>query len=163
LDYAVLSLVIESPSYGYGIWERFDSRFGVLIPTAAAPWAVYRALKRLVTARLVEAGGGRQRVYVATDAGRDALTEWWVDEIYDPAEQAEMLVRVAAARGNGDILRIIGEYERRCHDEIARAARHPDRSGGLVAEILHDERQFRVSAQLAWISRTRERLLRAAT
>jgi DNA-binding PadR family transcriptional regulator len=49
IDHAVLALVIERPSYGYELYERFGRRFGEFLP--ASQGNVYDALKRLERVR----------------------------------------------------------------------------------------------------------------
>lgn len=75
LDGIMLALVVEKPSYGYEIHERFARRFGEILSTSRAN--VYDVLGRLEEEGYVAVAGrsgsrGRPRVnFRATDEGAE--------------------------------------------------------------------------------------------
>jgi hypothetical protein len=46
VNWAVLGLVIERPSYGYELWRRFERHWGDVIDVSGAP-SIYSALNQL--------------------------------------------------------------------------------------------------------------------
>src|SRR6266705_1532164 len=81
----VLALVIEQPSHGYELIQRYQRRFGAFVPLSVP--RVYGALDRLHEMGLIEpiALKGRKpaprqqrmrRSYRATEAGVEAYRRW---------------------------------------------------------------------------------------
>ena len=173
---AVLGLVIEKPSHGYEIGQRFESRFGGFL--SAGRSSIYAALGSLVEAGLIEKMPGRSRTgvrqgakagapYRATASGARAYREWLAERIRDDPQRVAMLGRMtlAGVRSVEAALDFIGRYEQRLVTE-ARELALPSgfelsASSGIsrvVERLLIDERRRMIDAQLAWITYARAEL-----
>lgn len=133
---AVLALVIERPSYGYELSQRFEQRFGGLYPVSRA--RIYQVLDQLLRQGLVEQmpavperGSERQPRphYRATGAGARRHREWLAAAIQADPRREELLRRLLAtsARDARTMLQIVDLYERACLDDMARK---PLQTGG---------------------------------
>lgn len=80
LSHAVLTSLLEKPSYGYELARRFDKSIGYF--WHATHQQIYRELARMEQAGWVEsvaaadAGQTRKRSYRVLPAGRDELLRW---------------------------------------------------------------------------------------
>jgi DNA-binding PadR family transcriptional regulator len=105
----VLALVIEKPSYGYEIAERYGRRFDFFLPAGRS--AVYGALDRLEGEALVqprppEPGrtGGHRRMYVGYDPTSEAIPthrRWLSSPIITERWRNELLARIGTAHLHG--------------------------------------------------------------
>jgi DNA-binding PadR family transcriptional regulator len=170
IDYAVLALVIERPSYGYELYERFERRFGEFLPTSQTN--VYEALNRLEREGYVQIAGlggsrGRPRVNrSATDEGLTTYRLWLGEHLRDDPQRLELLSRLASA-GLRD-LEGMNEMLDRYEEESAREARQiaipkpdpalTDPMGELLWELLVEQRRRVAAAQLEWVAYARSRV-----
>lgn len=176
VNFAVLGLVIERPSYGYELSQRLQSRFGGLLEVRSRSH-VYAALDRLQGEGLVEGmeaeapaaeGPARQPKvhYRATAAGALAYRQWLAERLRDDEERIELLGRLIAvgARDLAALGDLLDRYDAEC---VAATQRIPlaDRSGAgrespaeFVARLVAEERRFVLEAQLRWIDYAREEL-----
>ncbi len=69
---AVLGLVIEKPSHGYEIGQRFERRFGGFLSVGRS--SIYAALASLMEAALIEKMSGRSTTGVSRGARRGRPT-----------------------------------------------------------------------------------------
>jgi DNA-binding PadR family transcriptional regulator len=170
IDYAVLALVIERPSYGYELYERLGRRFGEFLP--ASQGNVYDALKRLEREGYVEfsgLGGSRGRPRVNHRATEDGLTTyrlWLGEHLRDDPQRLELLSRLASTglRDPEGMHEMLDRYE----EESAREARqiaipNPDPAstdpmGELLWELLVEQRRRVAAAQLEWVAYARSRV-----
>jgi DNA-binding PadR family transcriptional regulator len=173
---AVLGLVIEKPSHGYEIGQRFEGRFGGFL--SAGRSSIYAALGSLMEAGLIEKMSGRSTTgvrqgakagapYRATAAGARAYREWLAERVRDDPQRVEMLGRMtlAGVRSVEAALDFIGRYE----EQLVREARELARPNGgeltsssgisgVVERLLIEERRRMIDAQLAWITYARAEL-----
>jgi DNA-binding PadR family transcriptional regulator len=176
---AVLGLVIEKPSHGYEIGQRFERRFGGFLTVGRS--SIYAALGTLMEAALIEKMATRSTTgvsrgakagacYRATAHGARAYRAWLAERVRSDPQRVEMLGRMtlAGVRSVEAALDFIARYERECirdAQELARpspAARSGDDGvGGLVERLLIEERRRMIDAQLAWINYARAELLAA--
>lgn len=125
----VLALVIQRPSHGYEIEQRYDSRFGSFLPLTTS--RVYGALARLSDASLIERialrAEGRSRKqhrlrqsYRATRAGVQAYRQWAAEQMLDDPRRVEMLSRIASVGllGADAVVDVIDRYEQSCMREL---------------------------------------------
>src|SRR5271155_4089396 len=103
---AVLGLVIEKPSHGYEIGQRFDGRFGAFLNAGRS--SIYAALGTLMEAGLIEKMSGRSTAgvrqgakagapYRATALGARAYRGWLAERVRDDPQRVEMLGRMTLA------------------------------------------------------------------
>lgn len=176
---AVLGLVIEKPSHGYEIGQRFERRFGGLLRVGRS--SIYAALGTLLEAALIEKMAARSTTgvsrgakagacYRATAAGARAYRAWLAERLRSDPQRVEMLGRMmlAGVHSVDAALDFIARYERECIREAQELARPSpamvsgdDGVGDLVERLLIEERRRMIDAQLAWINYARAELLAA--
>lgn len=182
VNWAVLALVIEQPSYGYELGQRFERRFaGVLEPQVSQ---IYAALSSLERAELVEPLVGEERPapeaapsrlaarqharvhYRATSGGQRAFRAWFADQLRADPPHGELLQRLAATAGAGlDQVAVMSElidnYERACVEEASRLPLRT-RDGGepatpedLIERLVVGARRSLLDARHEWIAYAR--------
>ena len=173
---AVLGLVIEKPSHGYEIGQRFEGRFGEFF--SAGRSSIYAALGTLMDAGLIEKMAGRSTTgvrqgakagapYRATARGARAYRGWLAERVRNDPQRVEMLGRMTLAGVHSveAAVDFIARYEQECVREAQELAR-PDRGAtpdpigvaGVVERLLIEERRRMIDAQLAWITYARAEL-----
>ncbi len=161
VNWAVLGLVIERPSYGYELFQRLERRYGgVLEPPISQ---IYAALNALERADLIEPrpageppvaadGDGaavaprRQSVrrqpkvhYRATASGARAFRAWVAEGMREDPQHGELLRRLAGAAAApgvdrvGAMRELVDTYERSCVEEASRLPLPPARSAATPA------------------------------
>lgn len=172
IDHAVLALVIERPSYGYELYERFDRRFGEFL--SASQGTVYEALKRLERDGYVEvagAGGSRGRPRInhrATAEGVAASRSWIRESLWDDPRRLELFSRLASLglRNPGMLLEVIDGYEGECAREARQIEMPPpggeqgvsDPMGELLWELFVERRRRIAAAELEWVPVARSKV-----
>src|SRR5580700_2521510 len=167
---AVLGLVIEKPSHGYEIGQRFEGRFGAFLNAGRS--SIYAALGTLMDAGLIEKMPGRSTTgvrrgakagapYRATARGARAYRSWLAERVRNDPQRVEMLGRMTLAGVHSveAALYFIGRSERVCireAQELSRPLDAVDVERGdisrLVERLLIEERRRMIDAQLAWIT-----------
>ncbi len=173
---AVLGLVIEKPSHGYEIGQRFERRFGGFLSVGRS--SIYAALASLMDAALIEKMAGRSTTgvsrgakagasYRATARGARAYRGWLAERVRNDPQRVEMLGRMTLAGVHSveAALDFIAGYERECVREAQELERPGESAasgcGGiaaLVERLLIEERRRMIDAQLAWITYARAEL-----
>ncbi len=173
---AVLGLVIEKPSHGYEIGQRFDRRFGGFLSVGRS--SIYAALASLMDAGLIEKMSGRSTTgvsrgakagasYRATPRGARAYRAWLAERVRNDPQRVEMLGRMtlAGVHSVDAALDFIGRYERECVREAQELSRpigdvdgERDGISGVVERLLIEERRRMIDAQLGWITYARAEL-----
>jgi DNA-binding PadR family transcriptional regulator len=165
IDSVVLALVIERPSYGYEINERFQRRFGGFL--SASRTRVYDALRRLEGDEYVEVAGrsgtvGRPRVILkATRRGVEANSSWLVDGLQEDPERLELWSRLASLRRLDARLQVIDRFEDECSQE-ARQIAMPVCADDLLGDLVIEYRRRLVAAKLEWAAYARSRIRQRA-
>lgn len=181
---AVLGLVIEKPSHGYEIGQRFEGRFGDFLNAGRS--AIYAALGTLMEAGLIEKMSGRSTTgvrqgakagapYRATARGARAYRGSLAERVRNDPQRVEMLGRMmlAGVQSVEAAVDFIARYEQECVREAQTLAR-PDRSlaphsvgvsgvVNVVERLLIEERRRMIDAQLAWITYARAELRAVAS
>jgi DNA-binding PadR family transcriptional regulator len=181
---AVLGLVIEKPSHGYEIGQRFEGRFGDFLNAGRS--AIYAALGTLMDAGLIEKMSGRSTTgvrqgakagapYRATARGARAYRGWLAERVRNDPQRVEMLGRMmlAGVHSVEAAVDFIARYEQECVREAQTLARPdislaPDsvRVSGVVdvvERLLIEERRRMIDAQLGWITYARAELRAVAS
>lgn len=164
---AVLALVIEKPSYGYEVWQRFEARFAGVIDVGAS--RIYQAFDGLLEGGLIEqlpgaAGGSRRQprpCYRATARGANVHRTWLAEELRSDPTRLELNRRllVAGADDVPTLLAVVDRYEQACLDEIA-ALPTDIRSepGAMRDRLLTEERRLVLEARMKWVLFARRQL-----
>jgi DNA-binding PadR family transcriptional regulator len=171
VNWALLGLVIERPSYAYELAHRFDRTYsGVLALSSVSH--VYTALATLKSRLLIEelpgtrVGRQPRTRYRATAAGVEGYREWLVAQVGEDRRRQQLFVLQIAAltRSPQMALTVMQGYEQAC---LAEASRLPiagesgaDLDGGsaLRARLIAEDSRLAVGAKLAWIEYARREL-----
>ena len=171
VNWALLGLVIERPSYAYELARRFERTYdGVLALSSVSH--VYTALAALKDRELIgELPGtreGRQPRphYQATERGFQDYAQWLVGQVGEDGRRRRLFV-LALARFTRDphaALEILARYERECLSEAQRmpvVPRDGACAGGapeLAARLVAEEARLAHGAKLAWLEYVRREL-----
>jgi DNA-binding PadR family transcriptional regulator len=159
---AVLSLVIERPSYGGEIGRRFEERYDGLFDSR--PQHMYKALDDLGADGLIEPWpvedehGIEREGYRATAKGARAYQAWLRSRIR-PSKRVreEILIRFASTRPEDTetVEYLLDRYQQAV---MALAAVPRVRTDNQVVRALDKERQTMVDGTLRWIAWARDEL-----
>jgi DNA-binding PadR family transcriptional regulator len=157
---AVLSLVIEKPSYGSEIGRRFEERYdGLLAPIRQK---IYPALAKLEVDGLIEPmslpDGPVGEGVRATARGAQAYRGWLREPISLTGDAPfQLKIRFASTRAEDtETARyLIDEYEGAV---LTLARGSAARSGSFIERALDEERRVSVDAALRWVAWVRDEL-----
>lgn len=185
VNWTVLGLLLERPSYGYELYQRIGRRFpaDVLDPY---PGHVYHALDVLFRSGLIEEIGdpeadcaaataprplGRRRQprihYRVTAEGAREFRMWLAREMRTDRAHDEFIgqLAIAAGMGRAELLQdLLGAYEDACASEAqalpmagadGRHARSPD---ALVRRLSVAARRAALEAQMGWLRYARKEI-----
>jgi DNA-binding PadR family transcriptional regulator len=164
IHWAVLGLIIERPSYGYELGQRFERAFGRALHLSSASY-IYKAIEVLEDRGLIEAiagrGGGRQPKlrYRATPAGVDAFKAQLISEASEDRRRSRLFARKLAAfvREPEVALGLIAAYRDACLKEAVRPSRplsvesELDPAARLAARLEDEETRVIIDAKLSWL------------
>lgn len=175
VNWAVLGLLIEKPSYGYELSQRFERRFGELLRAGTSH--IYAALNSLEKETLIEPmpsdqGAETRRQpkihYRATAAGARAYRGWLGERMRDDSQRVALLGRLLStgALDARAMLALVERYERECLEEASRIAiprRDEPRCAGeaasaLVERLVAEERRLALHGQLMWVEYARKEI-----
>lgn len=170
LNWALLGLVIQRPSYGYELVQRFERTYGDALELSS-PSQIYTALDALTRRSLIEEFAEEveePRVlrqpklhYRATVEGVRGYQDWLIAQAQDERRRSHLFAQQLAALAPRDALAVIERYEQACLTQARRAplARDERQSGGgLVDRLIYEEGRLAVGARLAWIDYARREL-----
>jgi DNA-binding PadR family transcriptional regulator len=171
VNWALLGLVIERPSYAYELAQRFERTYdGVLMLSSVSH--VYTALAALRDRGLIEelpgTRTGRQPKphYRATEKGLKDYEQWLVSQLGEDRRRQRLFVLALATftREPTTALEILGRYENACLAEAGKIPLNP-RDGAsaadapeLVARLTTEESRLALGAKLAWLEYARREL-----
>jgi DNA-binding PadR family transcriptional regulator len=165
VQWGLLALVIERPSYGYELATRFERAYGTALRLSSTSYA-YTALQALEEHGLVEevagAGGGRQPkpIYRATHAGVAALKDQLISEVSDDRRRSRVSARKLAAFAHEPetALALIAEIREACLLEAVQSLNPPaatsadlEPAGHLATRLAAEEGRLAVDAKLRWL------------
>lgn len=174
INWAVLSLVIERPSYPYELAQRYHRRYGEFAPSSTPN--VYQTLKRLQRHGLVEPllgppsaqPSGQPKInYRATAEGAAELRAWVGARIRREGPHGDVLGRIAAVGMilPGAIGEVLDRFEDECVEEALRLPldppgreQEPRGLEQLLELMMLEHRRLVLEAQLTWADAARERL-----
>lgn len=171
VNWALLGLVIERPSYAYELARRFERTYeGVL--TLSSVSHAYTALATLRERALIEelpgTRLGRQPKphYQATDRGLEDYGQWLVGQVHEDLRRQRLFVLALATftRDPQMALEILTRYEQACLVEAGSMtikSRETGCAGGapeLAARLLAEEGRLALGAKLAWVEYARREL-----
>jgi DNA-binding PadR family transcriptional regulator len=179
LAWALLGLVIERPSYGYELMQRFQRAYGETL-ALSGHGRIYTALETLRVHSLIEEIHEESSAptltrhpkprYRATSQGVGAYQEWLLAQATEERQRQRVLVQQLAMLEPDTALDVIERYKRACLDETTQlkaGASAPIRAGATsvadIAERLADEHDhLAFEARLSWIEYARQELADAS-
>ncbi len=175
VNWALLGLVIERPSYAYELAQRFDHVYAGVLSLSSVSH-VYTALAALKSRSLIEEVPGTREAqpgtrqpktrYRATAGGVEGYLQWLVAQAGEDRRHQQLLVMALAAlrRSPQTVLAVIDASERACLSEANRLPIAHSSSGEhaasseLLARLSTEEQRLAVGAKLAWIEYARREL-----
>lgn len=171
VNWALLGLVIERPSYAYELARRFERTYeGVL--TLSSVSHVYTALAALKDRALVEelpgtrAGRQPKPHYRATPKGLEDYRQWLAAQLDEDLRRQRLFVLSLSTftRDPQAALEVLALYEQACMSEaqsIPLAPRAEVCANGapeLAARLLAEDSRLALGAKLAWVQYARREL-----
>lgn len=179
VNWALLGLIVERPTYAYDLAQRFERRYGNVL-TVANIGHVYTALGALESRGLVQEVPGtrvgrqpRPR-YRATEHGLAEYRDWLVAQASEDRKRSQTFVlALAALAGRPEqLLEVIERYEQAwlaqgAGTPLARTPHggdgsseesSPDVLAGLLRRLIDEESRLAVGSKLAWIEYARQEL-----
>jgi DNA-binding PadR family transcriptional regulator len=169
VNWALLGLVIERPSYAYKLAQRFDSTYAGALSLSSTSH-VYTALRSLLERELVEeipgSGTGRQPkpCYRATDEGLEHYQRWLVSQLAEERRRQRLFaMELAALMSEPELARaVIDGYEQECLREASQStpSHHDadDAHSQLAGRLASEENRLAVGARLEWLQYVRSEL-----
>lgn len=171
VSWALLGLVIDRPSYGYELVQRFERTHGDALGLSSIS-QIYTALDTLERRGLIEelaadedSPATRQPKlhYRATSAGVLEHREWLIGQLTEERRRSRLLVRQVAMLAPSDGLMVIERFEHACLREAVAARPSGDETPAeghatIAARLLSEEGRLASEAKLSWIAYARRQL-----
>ncbi len=172
ISWALLGLVIERPSYGYELLQRFERTYGDALELSS-PSQIYVALNTLARNSLIEDLPANRAAsivvrqpkphYRATAAGLDSYQEWLIAQMRGERRRSRLFARQLAGLEPRAALAVIERYEQACLREASRTPLAAEEEpavayGGLAARLVCEEERLAAGARLSWIEYARREL-----
>jgi DNA-binding PadR family transcriptional regulator len=169
VNWALLGLVIERPSYAYELARRFERVYEGALSLSSVSH-IYTALGTLRERELVEeipdtpdATRSRRR-YQPTELGLTEHAQWLVGQVAEERRRQHVLIVQlgALARSPQRASSALDAYEQACMAEMA-AAPAPGHDEGpgttrLVARLIGEDARLTIAARLRWVQYARAQL-----
>lgn len=170
VNWALLGLVIERPSYAYELAQRFDRTYeGALALSSTSH--VYTALSSLLERGLIEEmpGGGSERQpkprYRATRDGVEHYQRRLVAQLSEERRRQRLFaIELAALMSEPELARgVIDGYEQACLTHAGASTPSsqlsPDDTRSQLAErFASEEQRLSMGAKLAWVQYLRREM-----
>ena len=172
VNWALLGLMIERPSYGYELAQRFERVYGDVLPISGMSH-IYMALEALKTRSLIEdvpeapaarryAGRRARPHYRATVQGMDAYREHLIAQRGDDGQTMQLFARqLAMLCGDPDAaLDVLRHYERASLETVETSKPSTDgplvdASSELIDRLAREESRLTAQARLEWVKYAR--------
>ena len=163
--HGLLALLAESPSYGYQLRTRLETRTGGTWPLNIGQ--IYTTLSRLERDGLVEATGrDGQATYRITEAGRAAVADWFAGPVQRPAAaRDELAIKLALAVGSptADVRRVVRVQRTATEQglqELTRLRADAAANADLAWTLVLDALVFQAEAELRWLDHCQTQITR---
>jgi len=171
---ALLGVMIERPSYGYELAQRFNYVYGDTLP-AIDPKKVYEPLKMLQAHGLIRETRPRAKEkpapnrlpkprYRATAKGVRAYQQWLVSEMEEQRNRERLFALQLSMLEPGTALSVIERYEQEClrdasdpaeAEQIASTIKGPV---GVARRLAEADERLALEVRLTWIAYARSEL-----
>jgi DNA-binding PadR family transcriptional regulator len=169
VNWALLGLVIDRPSYAYELAQRFERTYQDALTLSSVSHA-YMALGTLKDRGLVQeiAGtrSGRQPKphYRATAKGVQEYRDWLVEQICENRQRQRLVVlQLGALTRNPDAaLQIIDRFEQTWLQEAGKTPlpspedQCADGAAQLIERLVLEESRLTIGAKLSWVEYARQ-------
>jgi DNA-binding PadR family transcriptional regulator len=163
VNWALLGLIIERPSYGYALARRFERTYGHALPLSSVSHA-YSALNALRERGLIEelpgtkSGPQPKPNYRATASGLEHYHEWLIGQVAEERRRQKvfLLQLTALTRDPVKAFEMLDAYEQACLAEsctpkIGRGEDgSPDDALELQARLIVEEMRLTIGAKIEW-------------
>ncbi len=169
VNWALLGLVIERPSYAYELARRFERTYDGALSLSSVSH-IYTALATLRERGLVEEIPGTatasrsRRRYRATAQGIGEHAEWLVSQLGEERRRQRVLIAQlgALAKTPQRAIAALERYEQACLSEMAAAPASGAEQGPgtipLVARMIGEDTRLTIAARLRWVQYARAQL-----
>lgn len=168
MAWALLGLVIEQPSYGHELIQRFRRVYGETL-ALGSPKYIYRLLGALHEHGLIEETAAdpdekpaRNRLpkphYRATDDGMCAYQEWLLTELDEERQRHRLFVRQIAMLEPEAALEVLDEYEREVLGQTDETSPIVSEREGVAERLAQGEERLTLEVRLSWIEYARHEL-----
>jgi DNA-binding PadR family transcriptional regulator len=171
VNWALLGLVIERPSYAYELAQRFERTYGEVL-TLSSVSHVYTALSALRGRSLISeipgtrTGAQPKPRYEATDDGMRLYGEWLVGQVSEDRRRQQLFILQLATftRHPQVALEILDRYEQACLIQARATPLTPaspvcaDGAPQLASRLANEERRLSLGAKLQWVQYARREL-----
>lgn len=170
VNWALLGLMIERPSYGYELVQRFERTYGELLSLSSAS-QIYNALDALVRRGLIEeietAAPSLSAVrqpklhYRATDEGVRRYQDRLIAHVTEERRRSRLFARELSALAPEAALAVIDRYEQLCLEQAAsvKPATLPDHASdanaSLADRLASEDERLTMEAKLPWVEYAR--------
>lgn len=172
VNWALLGLLIERPSYGYELVQRFERTYEDALELSS-PSQIYGALNALERRSLIEelpadaaSEVSRQPKphYRATAEGVRGYQDWLVPQAQREHRRSELFARQLAMLEPQAALVALERYEQTCLDEAKSVPMDTgpdptiDDKDRLAAQLVREKKRLAVGAEIAWARYARSQL-----
>jgi DNA-binding PadR family transcriptional regulator len=168
VQWALLGLVIEHPSYGYDLARRLERQFDGLLRVSSLSY-IYTLLKVLQGRGLIEEvegkGGARQPKprYRATSEGVRCFQEWFAERVREDFRRSQVFARQLAVFAHDPQLglELIERVRQVCMEEASSAMivtpdeAPADLASGLAARLASTDYRLTMDAKHPWLEYAR--------
>ncbi|MCL2770122.1 MAG: PadR family transcriptional regulator [Solirubrobacterales bacterium] len=167
LAWALLGLVIEQPSYGYELAQRFRRVYGEALGLSYRT-NIYRPLEILHKHALIEEAPADEEApapnrlpkphYRATEQGVRAYEHWLLAQLEEERHRQRLFARQLAMLEPHMALQVIDRYEEECLADADDPAPAESEREGVAARLADEEEHLAIEARLSWIRYARHEL-----
>lgn len=169
VTWALLGLIVQRPSYGYELVQRFERTYGEALELSSAS-QIYTALDALERRALIERfaldaveAAGRQPKphYRVTAEGMCGYREWLVSQVHDERRRSRLFALQLALLAPQEALAVLDRYEQACLAEASgtpAAGAAGEGSAGVLSRLVLEDERLAIEARLAWIQYVRVQL-----
>ncbi|MCL2769867.1 MAG: PadR family transcriptional regulator [Solirubrobacterales bacterium] len=169
LAWPLLGLVIEQPSYGYELVQRFKRVYGETL-ALNIPKNVYRLLDTLQVHELIEQTPpsadeppARNRLpkphYRATEHGVGAYAEWLLAQMEEARQRQRLFTRQLAMLEPHAALELMDRFEEECLIEADESTPAQTEQEVVAERLAGRDEELSLGARLSWIKYAREELV----
>lgn len=161
--WVLLGLVIERPSYGLELYNRYERQYGDLLPISGGSH-IYKGLDEMQRRGFIEivseVGAGRQPKphYRVTPLGSSSFEDWYVEQMNAQRRSMELCARQLAifAPDPAAALNLLGRFRRHYLKTAGRAGSGSERSvsgsrGALIDELVAEQQRIAAGGMLSWL------------